>query len=115
MCQNTPPFVLLLRVPYHGNCMDLGFSTIYYVAVILFGPYSSVPDNWGTMPSDSKNELSLRTFSVMNETDGSGDAEGLVLVFFGLSFSSSSLSAGSSSWESLCFLGWIVTVLIEPW
>ncbi|GJS14868.1 hypothetical protein Tco_0409340 [Tanacetum coccineum] len=57
----------------------------------------------------------MRTFSVMNETDGSGDAEGLVLVFFELSFSSSSLSVGSSSWESLCSLGWIVMALIEPW
>ncbi|GKE89484.1 hypothetical protein Tco_1566959 [Tanacetum coccineum] len=64
-----------------------------------------VPDNWGAKPSDSKKELSLRTFSVMSETDGSGDAEGLVLVFSGLSFSSSSLFAGSSSWESLCCLG----------
>ncbi|GJW90082.1 hypothetical protein Tco_0167635 [Tanacetum coccineum] len=27
-------------------------------------------DNWGGKPSDSENELSLRTFSVMNETDG---------------------------------------------
>nr|GFA13562.1 hypothetical protein [Tanacetum cinerariifolium] len=52
---------------------------------------------------------------VMNKTDGLGDAEGLVLVFSGLSFSSSSLSTGSSSWESLCCLGWIVTALIELW
>ncbi|GKB10540.1 hypothetical protein Tco_0844463, partial [Tanacetum coccineum] len=76
---------------------------------------NSMSDNWGAKLSDSKNELSLRTFSVMNETDGSGDVEGLVLVFSGLSFSFSSLFVGSSSWESLCCLGWIMTALIKPW
>nr|GFA40268.1 hypothetical protein [Tanacetum cinerariifolium] len=30
---------------------------------------SSMLDDWGTNPSDSKNESSLRTFSVMNEID----------------------------------------------
>ncbi|GJV07161.1 hypothetical protein Tco_1344817 [Tanacetum coccineum] len=76
---------------------------------------SSVLDDWGTNPSDSKNELSLRTFSVMNETDGSGGVEGLTWIFSGLSFSSSSFSYVMSSWELLCCLGWIVTALIEPW
>ncbi|GKD14227.1 hypothetical protein Tco_1198634 [Tanacetum coccineum] len=33
---------------------------------------SSVLGDGGTNPSDSKSELNLRTFSVMNETDGSG-------------------------------------------
>ncbi|GKC87742.1 hypothetical protein Tco_1148391, partial [Tanacetum coccineum] len=32
-----------------------------------------------------------------------------------LSFSSSSLFVGSSSWDSLCCLGWIVMALIKPW
>nr|GEZ08649.1 hypothetical protein [Tanacetum cinerariifolium] len=40
---------------------------------------NSVLDDWGNKPSDSKNELSLRTFSMTNETDGSGGEEGLVL------------------------------------
>nr|GEX07633.1 hypothetical protein [Tanacetum cinerariifolium] len=47
----------------------------------------SVLDNWETNSINSKNELSLRTFSVMNKINGSGD--------------------------SLCYLGWIVTALIE--
>nr|GEW37101.1 hypothetical protein [Tanacetum cinerariifolium] len=51
----------------------------------------------------------------MNEMDGSVDAKGLVLVFFGLSLSPFSLYVGSSSWESLCCLGWIVMTLIKPW
>ncbi|GJY44774.1 hypothetical protein Tco_0432987 [Tanacetum coccineum] len=46
---------------------------------------SLVLDDWATNPSDSKNELSLRTFSVMNETDGSGGVEGLTWIFSGLS------------------------------
>nr|GEY88529.1 hypothetical protein [Tanacetum cinerariifolium] len=50
-------------------------------------------DDLGTKPSDSKNELNLRTFSVMNETDGSGGMEGL----------------------SLCCFGRIVMGLIKPW
>ncbi|GJW20234.1 hypothetical protein Tco_0030856 [Tanacetum coccineum] len=45
-------------------------------------------DDQGTKFIDSRNELSLQTFSVMNETDGS-DGEGrLVLMFSGLPFSS---------------------------
>nr|GEV46791.1 hypothetical protein [Tanacetum cinerariifolium] len=48
----------------------------------------------GTKPSDSKNELSLRTFLVMNETDGSVGLGGLVSIYFGLSFSSSSFFSG---------------------
>ncbi|GJZ76764.1 hypothetical protein Tco_0641436 [Tanacetum coccineum] len=35
---------------------------------------SSVLDDGGTNPSDSKDELNLRTFSVMNVTDGSGES-----------------------------------------
>ncbi|GJU33350.1 hypothetical protein Tco_1176939 [Tanacetum coccineum] len=53
---------------------------------------SLVLEDWGTNPSDSKNELSLRTFFVMNEIDRPG----------GLSLDHS-------------FLGWIVMALIEPW
>ncbi|GJR36651.1 hypothetical protein Tco_1212335 [Tanacetum coccineum] len=37
---------------------------------------NSMSDDWGTKPDDSRNELSLQTFSVMNEIDGSG-CEGL--------------------------------------
>ncbi|GKF53203.1 hypothetical protein Tco_0160113, partial [Tanacetum coccineum] len=72
-------------------------------------------DNWWAKPSDSKNELSLRTFSMMNKTDGSGGVEGLVLISSWLFFSSPLFSSGLSSWDLLCFLGWIVMVLIEPW
>ncbi|GJV30679.1 hypothetical protein Tco_1387127 [Tanacetum coccineum] len=59
------------------------------------------------------NELSLRTFSVTNETDGSGGEEGLVLMFSGLSFSSCSSSSGLLFWNSLGRLGYIVIALIE--
>ncbi|GJR74031.1 reverse transcriptase domain-containing protein [Tanacetum coccineum] len=72
-------------------------------------------DDWGTNPSDSKNELSLRTFSVINETDRSGGVEGSTSIFSGLTFSSSSFFSVLSSWELLCCLGWIVMALIEPW
>ncbi|GKC69674.1 hypothetical protein Tco_1115557 [Tanacetum coccineum] len=75
-------------------------------------PSSSVLEDWGTNPSDSKNELSLRTFSVMNEIDGSG---GMTWIFSGLSFYPSSFSSGLSLWDSPCCLGWIVMALIEPW
>ncbi|GJR17136.1 hypothetical protein Tco_0965663 [Tanacetum coccineum] len=49
---------------------------------------SSVLDVGGTNPSDSKNELNLRTFSVMNVMDGSGGVGGLTWIFSGLSSSS---------------------------
>ncbi|GJV80068.1 retrotransposon protein, putative, ty1-copia subclass [Tanacetum coccineum] len=62
-----------------------------------------VPDNWGTKPRNSNNELSLRTFLVMNETGGLGGMGGFVSIFSWMSFSSSSFSFGMSSWESLCF------------
>ncbi|GJX96206.1 hypothetical protein Tco_0352004 [Tanacetum coccineum] len=54
----------------------------------------SMSGDWGTKVSDSRNELSLRTFSVTNETDGSGGEDGLVLIFFGSSFSSCSSPLG---------------------
>ncbi|GJV79208.1 hypothetical protein Tco_1515078 [Tanacetum coccineum] len=40
---------------------------------------NSVSDDWGTKLGDSRNELSLRTFSVMNEIDGSGGEGGVGL------------------------------------
>ncbi|GKA04530.1 hypothetical protein Tco_0683650 [Tanacetum coccineum] len=61
-------------------------------------------NNWGAKPRDLKNELSFRTFSVMNEIDGSGGAEGLVLISSRLLFSYSLFSSVLSSWESLCYL-----------
>ncbi|GJW95974.1 hypothetical protein Tco_0175646 [Tanacetum coccineum] len=76
---------------------------------------SSVLEDWGINLSDSKNELSLRTFSVMNEIDRSGGMEGLTWIFSGSSFSSSLFSSGLSLWDSPCCLGWIVIALIEPW
>ncbi|GKD86452.1 hypothetical protein Tco_1357606 [Tanacetum coccineum] len=76
---------------------------------------SSVLDDWGTNQSDSKNELSLKTFSVINKIDGSSGVEGWTPIFSGLTFYSSSFSSVMSAWESLCCLGWIVTALIEPW
>nr|GEV91386.1 hypothetical protein [Tanacetum cinerariifolium] len=49
------------------------------------GPHiSSVLEDWGTNPSDLKNELSLRTFSLMDRVD------------------------------SPCCVGWIVMALIDP-
>ncbi|GJU33311.1 hypothetical protein Tco_1176900 [Tanacetum coccineum] len=72
---------------------------------------SSVLDDGGTNPS----KLNLRTFSVMNETDGSGGVEESKWIFYGLSFSSSSFSSVLLSWGSLCCSGQIVTALIEPW
>nr|GEV47042.1 hypothetical protein [Tanacetum cinerariifolium] len=65
-----------------------------------FMQINSVSDEWGTKPSDSKNELSFYTFSVTNEIDGSGSEEGLVLMFFGLSLSSCSFSSGLLFWDS---------------
>ncbi|GJZ22702.1 hypothetical protein Tco_0559741 [Tanacetum coccineum] len=53
---------------------------------------TSVSDDSGTNPSDSKNELNLRTFSVMNATDRSGGVEGLTWIFSGLSYSTSSFT-----------------------
>ncbi|GKA60759.1 hypothetical protein Tco_0760166, partial [Tanacetum coccineum] len=53
----------------------------------------------GTKPSDSKNELSLQTFSVTNELDGSGGKEWLVLMFSELSFSSCSSSSSLLFWN----------------
>ncbi|GJX03486.1 hypothetical protein Tco_0189402 [Tanacetum coccineum] len=72
---------------------------------------SSALGDRGTNPSDSKSELNLRTFSVMNEIDGSGGV-GESGWFFELSLSSS-LFSSVLSWESLCCLGWIVMALIE--
>ncbi|GJS71994.1 hypothetical protein Tco_0704835 [Tanacetum coccineum] len=74
---------------------------------------NSMSNNWGAKPRDLKNELSFRTFSVMNEIDGSGGAEGLVLISSRLLFSYSLFSSVLSSWESLCYLVCIVMVLIK--
>ncbi|GJV70819.1 hypothetical protein Tco_1490814 [Tanacetum coccineum] len=52
-------------------------------------------DDWGTKVNDSRNELSLRTFSVTNEIDGSGGEDGLILIFSELSFSSCSSPPGA--------------------
>ncbi|GJY47098.1 hypothetical protein Tco_0436161 [Tanacetum coccineum] len=43
----------------------------------LFVQTNFMSDDWGTKPSDLKNELSWRIFPVTNETDGSGGKEGL--------------------------------------
>ncbi|GJV75562.1 hypothetical protein Tco_1507146 [Tanacetum coccineum] len=64
---------------------------------------SSVLGDEGTNTSDSKSELNLRTFLVMNEIDGSGGV-GELGWLSGLSLSSSSFSL-VLSWESLCCLG----------
>ncbi|GKE11326.1 hypothetical protein Tco_1414877 [Tanacetum coccineum] len=81
----------------------------------LFMQTNSTSDDWGTKPSDSKNELTWRTFPVMNETDGSGGEEGLVLMFSWLSVSSHSSSVGLLFWDSSGYLRHIVTTLIELW
>ncbi|GKE37409.1 hypothetical protein Tco_1460814 [Tanacetum coccineum] len=72
---------------------------------------SSALADGGTNPSDSKSELNLRTFSVMNEIYGSGGV-GESGWFSGMPLSSSSFSS-VLLWESLCCLGWIVMTLIE--
>nr|GEU90006.1 hypothetical protein [Tanacetum cinerariifolium] len=74
-----------------------------------------VSDDWGTKPSDLKNELSWRTFLVTNETDGSDGEEGLVLMFFELSVSFHSSSFGLLFSDLSGYLGHIVTALIELW
>nr|GEW78271.1 hypothetical protein [Tanacetum cinerariifolium] len=65
---------------------------------------SLVLDNGGTNPSNLKNELNLRTFSVMNVTDGSGGVGGLTWIFFGSS--SSSLFSFSSSSQEAFYRSW---------
>nr|GEW91333.1 hypothetical protein [Tanacetum cinerariifolium] len=59
------------------DCLDR-LSKIPWVV-----PTFVVIEGEGTKPSDSKNELSLQTFSVMNESDGPGGEEELVLMFSG--------------------------------
>ncbi|GJU30719.1 hypothetical protein Tco_1174308 [Tanacetum coccineum] len=70
---------------------------------------SSALGDGGTNLSDSKSELNLRTFSVMNAIDGSGGVE-LLEWFFRLFLFSSSFSLVLLSRESLYYLGWIVMV-----
>nr|GEY78319.1 hypothetical protein [Tanacetum cinerariifolium] len=72
-------------------------------------------DDQGTKSDDSRNKLSLRTFSMMNEIDGSGDDGGVVLMFSGLPFSSRPSSSDLSSRDLFGCLGHIVMALIELW
>ncbi|GJY08047.1 hypothetical protein Tco_0375101 [Tanacetum coccineum] len=74
----------------------------HHVAVFLFGANEFSVGRRGTNPSDSKNELNLRTFSVMNETDGLGGVEESKWIFSGLSFFSFSFSSVLLLRESLC-------------
>nr|GEX25541.1 hypothetical protein [Tanacetum cinerariifolium] len=73
---------------------------------------SSALGDGGTNLSDSKSELSLRTFLVRNEIDGLGGVKELEWLSR-LSLSSSSFSLVLSLRESLCSLGWIVMVVSE--
>ena len=67
----------------------------------------SALDDRGINSDDLRNKLRLRTFSVMNEIDGSGGKGGLV-------FPGSPFSSCSSLFDlSLAFLGSNVMVLIE--
>nr|GEY22736.1 hypothetical protein [Tanacetum cinerariifolium] len=111
----SPAFVFS---PTSGPSMR-GSSFFLINSINIMSPSSpfmqtnSVSDEWGTKPSDSKNELSFYTFSVTNEIDGSGGEEGLVLMFFGLSLSSCSSSYGLLFWDSPDRLVHIVTALIK--
>ncbi|GKE27745.1 hypothetical protein Tco_1443129 [Tanacetum coccineum] len=94
-------------------------SSFQTISINITSPSSSlvqmslVLDDGGTNPSDSKNELNLRTFLVMNETDGLGGVENLEWTFSGLFFSPSTFTSALPSWGSLCCLGQIVMALIE--
>ncbi|GJV94505.1 hypothetical protein Tco_1546082 [Tanacetum coccineum] len=59
-----------------------------------------VLDDEGTKFNDSRNKLSLQTFSMMNEIDGLDGDGRLVLMYSGSSSSSSSTSSLTSSFDS---------------
>nr|GEV69291.1 hypothetical protein [Tanacetum cinerariifolium] len=74
-----------------------------------------VSDYQGTKSDDSRNELSLQTFYVINEIDGSGGEDGVVLMFLGLPSSFRPSSFNLSSRDLFGCLEHIVIVLIESW
>nr|GEU43877.1 hypothetical protein [Tanacetum cinerariifolium] len=62
----------ILRFNGHPSVMKGFFRNVEKVWTTHKVQTSLVLDDWGTNLSDSKNELSLSTFSVINEMDGSG-------------------------------------------
>ncbi|GKE45161.1 hypothetical protein Tco_1472445, partial [Tanacetum coccineum] len=70
--------------------------------------------DWGTKLKDSRNELSLQTFSVMSEILGSGGEGRFMSMFSGLPFSSS-YSSDLLSQDLFGCLGHIMMALIELW
>ncbi|GJS10369.1 hypothetical protein Tco_0367165 [Tanacetum coccineum] len=109
---------------YSTSCTpDLGLSlwelsSFGIISINITSPSSSLVQtssalgDGGTNPSDSKSELNLRTFLVMNEIYRSGGVEESEW-FSRLSLSSSSFSSVLSLRESLCCLGWIMMALIK--
>ncbi|GKG15441.1 hypothetical protein Tco_0357764, partial [Tanacetum coccineum] len=73
------------------NSTNITSSSFSFVQI------NCVLDDGGTKFNDSRNELSLQNFSMINEIDGSGGDGRLVLMYSGSSFSSFSLSFDSST------------------
>ncbi|GJY17267.1 hypothetical protein Tco_0388758 [Tanacetum coccineum] len=107
-----------IMMGFHRNIEGIGpYMRFFLVGIFILSVYldkhyvaspslvqtSSEVGDRGTNLSDSKSELNLRTFSVMNETDGSGGV-GESGWFSRLSLSSS-LFPSVPSWGSLCCLG----------
>nr|GFA92498.1 hypothetical protein [Tanacetum cinerariifolium] len=90
----------------------LNYFNEIYISIIFLTAGKLLFDDRGTKPEDSRNELNLQTFFVMNKIDGSSGEGGVVLMFLGLAFSSSSLSDLSSQDLFSC-LGHIVMALVE--
>ncbi|GKA78523.1 hypothetical protein Tco_0785060 [Tanacetum coccineum] len=66
------------RVKFDGHpSVMMGFLRNIEGVGPLIRQTNFVSDDWGTKSIDLKNELSLRTFLVMHETDGSCGEEGL--------------------------------------
>ncbi|GJY65098.1 hypothetical protein Tco_0466558 [Tanacetum coccineum] len=84
----------LIRSLFAGIIILFDYFNKHYVTVIPLLKTYYVPNDWGTKVSDSRNELNVWTFSVTNETDGSGGEDGLVLILSELSFSSCSSPLG---------------------
>ncbi|GKC91531.1 hypothetical protein Tco_1152180, partial [Tanacetum coccineum] len=76
----------------------------HHVTVIPFVQTNSASDDWGTKPDDLRNELSLRTFFVMNEIDGSGGEGGVVLMFLVLFLSAAPYLLTCD--HGICLVAW---------
>ncbi|GKE59139.1 hypothetical protein Tco_1498324, partial [Tanacetum coccineum] len=110
------PLVIAFSSSLSSSSQELSYFLI--ISINITSPSSSfvqtnfVSDDRGTKPDDSRNELSLRTFFVMNEIDGSSGEGGVVLMFSGLLFSSRP-SSDLLSRDLLGCLGHIAMALIK--